>query len=346
MHWLTRAIAWRSKQSAIVRWSVAFGLFGFALAARFSMGFLHGGVPWLIFFPVLLIVSVLFDWLEAVVVLVLSVIAGVFLFLPPGMSLLPVGWVLVGGFSIGVIGALKSLVEKLTQANERQRLLFQEMQHRIANTLQSVVGTLELVDRRMDRSHEEAKAILHESMRRISASADTHRRLNDPTLFTQGLGSLLPHAVATIIDGNTTGVTFEIETLDLTFDQMSLITMLVIEAANNAQKHVFARGLGDEFSVSLHAMENGCAVLTVKDDGPGWPRTASEASGGTLGQTIIQSLVDQLGGRLRVKADGGTEVSVVFQVPNRTRERRSMKGKTGHASENECRLCDHWERRN
>lgn len=90
--WLVRIFAWRSKQSAIVRWSVVFGLFGLALAARHAMGFLHGGIPWLIFFPVLLTVTTVFGWVEALVVLVLSVSASVYLFLPPGMNLLPVGW--------------------------------------------------------------------------------------------------------------------------------------------------------------------------------------------------------------------------------------------------------------
>src|SRR5882757_6643903 len=108
MNWLMRIIAWRSKQPAIIRWLAVFGLYGVALAARFAMGFLHGGVPWLIFFPVLLIVTVVFGWMEGLVVLVLSVLAGIYLFLPPGMDLLPVGWVVVGGFSIGIIGALKS----------------------------------------------------------------------------------------------------------------------------------------------------------------------------------------------------------------------------------------------
>jgi two-component sensor histidine kinase len=325
VNWLVRIIAWRSNQSVIFRWSVVFGLFGFALAARYAMGFLHGGIPWLIFFPVLLIVTVLFGWMEGLVVLVLSVMAGVYLFLPPGMGLLPVGWVVVGGFSIGVVGALKAQAEEVVHANERQRLLFQEVQHRIANTLQSVVGVLDSANRKIDRTHAEAKSILEEGMRRIMASADIHRRLNDPKLFEQGLGSILTRSVATVIDANAISVEFNIEPFDLTFDQMSLITMLVIEFANNAQKHVFEPGLGDEFSVSLKATAEECAVLIVKDDGLGWSQTTSDAAGRTLGQTIIQNLADQLGGRLTIKANGGTEVSVMFPISNRNHKLKLTK---------------------
>ena len=254
------------------------------------------------------------------------------------MGLLPVGWVLVGGFSIGVIGALKAQAEELAHANERQRLLFQEVQHQIANTLQSVVGVLDSANRKIDQTHAEAKNILEEGMRRIMASADIHRRLNDPKLFEQGLGSILSHAVATVIDTDAISVTFETETFDLTFDQMSLITMLVIEFANNAQKHVFEPGLGHEFSVSLKATSEKRAVLTVKDDGPGRPPTTSDVAGRTLGQTIIQNLADQLAGHLTIKTDKGTEVRLVFpiqirnKIPHARKEGRTAFQAINHGS--------------
>ena len=51
--------------------------------------------------------------------------------------------------------------------------------------------------------------------------------------------------------------------------------MLVIEIANDAQKHVFERNLG-AFPVSLRALPDGHVVLSVKDEsGPGWSPTNS-----------------------------------------------------------------------
>ena len=81
--------------------------------------------------------------------LIFSVVAGACLFLPPGMYLQPVGWLLVGGFTISIIDGLKRLAQELAVANERQRVLFQELQHRVANTLHSVSGTLEIARRRI-----------------------------------------------------------------------------------------------------------------------------------------------------------------------------------------------------
>ena len=306
-----RIVSWRSEQPAMVRWPATFALFGLALGARFLLGLFHGGIPSLAFYPVLLITAILFGWKEALAVLVLAVSAGLFLFLPPGMNLQPVGWLLVGGLTIAIIDRLMSLAQELAKANERQRLLFQELQHRVANTLQATAGRLEIVRRRMSSSSTDAINMLDETIRRMAVSSHVHRQLNDPMLFVNGLGSVLRDAVTTVIDTHSISVSFDIEPVSLSFDQMSIITMLAIEIANNAQKHVFAHNLGWRFLVALRAVPHGSAVLCVKDDGPDWEPGSAEGER-TLGLTILRGLAEQLGGNFTVKSDKGTEVSIVF----------------------------------
>src|SRR6266567_7358315 len=187
MQWLMPIVGWGSKQPPVIRWPAAFALFGIALAARYWLGMFYGGLPSLAFYPVILIVAAIFGWKEASTVLMLSVTARLYLFLPPSMYLQPVGWLLVGTLTIAIIGALKELAQNLATANERQRVLFHELQHRVANTLQSVIGRLETDRRRMDAAPTEAHGVLEDAVRRISASADLHRRLSDATLFRGGL---------------------------------------------------------------------------------------------------------------------------------------------------------------
>ena len=161
-------------------------------------------------------------------------------------------------------------LRQLAEANERQRVLFQELQHRVANTLHSMAGTLEIARSKINSAPAEAGRILDRAMRRIALLSDMHRCLNDPTLFGKGFGSMLNDAVATAIDPHFTYISFQVDELDLSFDQMSVITMIVIEVANNAQKHVFGRNLGENFLVSFRAVSATCAALSMKDDGPGW----------------------------------------------------------------------------
>jgi two-component sensor histidine kinase len=308
-------LAWRSSQPAIVRWLQAIAVFMVAFSARFWLGVVHGANPALTFYPAIIVAAVLLGWREAVLILALSVTVGAYFFLPPGMYLLPVAWLLVGGLNIAIIAGLKSLAEQLAAANERQRILFQEVQHRVANTLQAVVGTVEIAKRRITFAPAEATRLLEEMGQRLAASADVHRRLHDPTLFSRGLDAVLRDAVVTVVDRRSVRLVFDVEELDLTFDQMSTITMLVIEAVNNAQKHVFHHGHGSELSVSLKRSPNGHATLTIRDDGPG--KSALKDEGPTeqgLGLRIVDGLAKQIRGTLRISSGQGTEIAVEFPL--------------------------------
>ena len=309
MKWLIRIVSWRSKSPPVIRWLAAFALYGIALGVRFAFGRLHGGIPSLTFYPALLIATVFLGWKEAAAVLVLSIATAMYLFLPPEDYLQPIGWAIVGGMTIPTITGLQVLAFELINANERQRVLFQELQHRVANTLQSVIGPLEIARMRIDTAPAKAKKILEDTVLRVSASADVHRRLHDPNLFLAGLPAILRDAVATIIDSSEVDVCFDIEPLALSFDQMSVIALMVIEIANNAQKHVFLPDLGRRFLVSLHVLGNR-ALLSVRDDGPNWALEVSTER--SLGLTILHNLARQLGGDLSITSKNGTEVRVSF----------------------------------
>ena len=284
-------------QPALIRWLGTGTLFVLAFSARFWLGALHGANPALTFYPAIIVAAVLLGWKDALVILALSVTAGAYLFLPSGMYLLPIAWLFVGGLNIAIIAGLKSLAEQLAASNERQRLLFQELQHRVANTLQSVVGTVEIAKKRINTAPAEAARLLDDTSQRLSASAEVHRRLHDPALFDRGLEGILRDSVATVVDRQTVSLHFDIEPLDLTFDQMSIVTMLVIEMANNSQKHAFHYGQGSSLSMSLKLQAGGNAILIVKDDGPGQSVVSDAAPADTgLGLRIVEGLVQQIGG--------------------------------------------------
>ena len=312
---VARILRLRWRQPALIRWLEAAALFGVALTIRFSLGPLHGAIPFLSFYPAILVAAVLLGWKEAIFVLVLSLSAGWYFFLPPGMTLLPAGWAFVGALNIAIIIALKALAEQLAEANERQRLLFQELQHRVANTLQATVGKLESVRRTIGSRPAEAANMLEEAIGRMSASAEMHRRLHDPAVFDNGLESMLQEVVATVIDQASVTVNLKVEELDLSLDQKSVIAMLVMEAAHNSAKHVFQRDLGSRFEVALQALPGHRAILRINDDGPGAADAGDERpSQQNLGMRILQGLADQIHGTLAAELDRGGEVMVDFPV--------------------------------
>jgi two-component sensor histidine kinase len=310
---VARILGRRWRQPILIRWLEACGLFGLALAIRFLLGPRLGAMPFLSFYPAILLAALLLGWKEAAFVLVLSIAAGLYFFLPTGSFLFPVGAAFVAVLNIAIIIALRALAQGLAEANERQGVLFQELQHRVANTLQATVGRLEIVKRRMILSPAEAAHMLDEAIIRMSASADMHRRLNDPTLFSKGLESMLRDVLATVIDRSSVSLNLDVEEVDLLMDQKSIVAMLVIEVANNAAKHVFQRDLGSRFEVTLKALSNHRAMLKVADDGPGTAGSNHVTSPGQkLGLQILQGLSDQIHGTLTVAVDKGREVTVAF----------------------------------
>jgi two-component sensor histidine kinase len=313
MRWLTRFLGRRRDQPTLTRWLEAAAFFGVALAIRFSLGPFDEAARFLTFYPAILLAAALLGWKEAIFVLVLSLSAGWYFFLPPGMSLLPIGWAFVGGLNIAAVVALKTLAQQLAEANERQRLLFQELQHRVANTLQSTVGRLETVRRRMGSSPAEALNVMDEAIKQMSASAYMHRRLHDTTLFDQPLASMLREVVETIIDQSSVKLNFNVAKVDLSLDQKSVIAMLVIEVANNSVKHVFEPRFGSHFDVALRELPANRAVLRVGDDGPGMTDYGNAVSSDqNLGGRILQELADQIHGTLTTELDQGRKVTVNF----------------------------------
>jgi two-component system, sensor histidine kinase PdtaS len=91
---------------------------------------------------------------------------------------------------------------------------------------------------------------------------------------------------------------------DLTIDQMTAMTLLVNEAALNAAKHVFSKGLGSRFDVSL-----------AKDERASPPEHQRRRPGHGAGDRDRSWLVrhghhggvaTQLGGSLEVGRSGGS----------------------------------------
>jgi hypothetical protein len=87
---VARILGRRWRQPILIRWLEACGLFGVALAIRFLLGPQLGAMPFLSFYPAILLAALLLGWKEAVFVLALSIAAGLYFFLPTGSFLFPV----------------------------------------------------------------------------------------------------------------------------------------------------------------------------------------------------------------------------------------------------------------
>ena len=90
--------------------------------------------------------------------------------------------------------------------------------------------------------------MLDQAIRRISLSADMHSCLNSPALFDREFSAILSDAVETAIDSHFTYVSFEVDELDLSFDQISVITMIIMKSTTMPRSMCSAQPEGVSWS--------------------------------------------------------------------------------------------------
>jgi two-component sensor histidine kinase len=200
--------------------------------------------------------------------------------------------------------------ERLVQ---EKAILMQELQHRVANSLQIIASVLLQSARRV--ASDETKVHLHDAHHRVMSVAAVQQQLATSQLgdvelrpyFTQLCASIGASMIADH-DQITLGVTADdsLVPADVSVSLGLIVTELVI----NALKHAFPEGRGGHIGVDYHARGPNWTLL-VGDDGVGMAAGAESAKAG-LGTTIVEALAKQLHARVQVTGKSpGTEVRIV-----------------------------------
>lgn len=218
--------------------------------------------------------------------------------------------VLLTVVDITVARESERLKERLVQ---EKTVLMQELQHRIANSLQIIASVLLQSARRV--SSDETKVHLHDAHNRVMSVAAIQEQLATSQLgdvklrpyFTQLCASIGASMIADH-ERLTLGVTADnsVVAADVSVSLGLIVTELVI----NALKHAFPDGRSGHIGVEYFARGPNW-TLSVNDDGIGMPTGVEVAKAG-LGTTIVEALAKQLHARVEVSNNPpGTEVSVV-----------------------------------
>lgn len=306
-------------------------LFAAAFLLRWWAGEMMDGLPFVTFFLAILATAALAGTGPAITCLVPSFLSAWYFFLPPSYDfrlVWPQGPLALFFFLL-VAGSQVALVHWLRQAHARvafqrhaladqaarHRLLYTELQHRVANGIQSVASTLSA----QAMMSPEAQPALDEAAQRLLGVAEVHRRLHDPELA-GALGTKLEAMLRQLMMSagrSDVSVTVQAEAGTLAPELAGLVGLFVAEAASNSIKHAFNRRLGGQFDVSLLPVGEGALRLVVEDDGPGFSAAAGGGDG-SLGMTIMRGLAERLGSELRQGEGrlGGARLSVEF-TPDR-----------------------------
>lgn len=205
------------------------------------------------------------------------------------------------------------LSEKLKDDLLREKaILLQELQHRVANSLQIIASVLMQSARRVQS--DEARGHLHDAHNRVMSIATLQQQLAASRLGEVELREYLTQlckslGASMIHDRDKVSIAVTADGTSVNADISVSLGLIVTELVINALKHAFPGGRDGRILVDYHMHDVGW-TLSVSDNGIGTPETLADAKPG-LGTSIVEALASQL--HATVETEGGypgTTVSV------------------------------------
>jgi two-component sensor histidine kinase len=227
----------------------------------------------------------------------------------------------VAGIDIALIHVITRALEQLRQErnrsadlSRRMEIMFSELQHRVSNNLQTVAGLLLLQETQI--SDPKARHALQQASNRIALLGKLHRKLHDPNLASVDLDAFLEELSRDVIQvSGVKGVecVVDINCVDVPPRKFIPLALIVTELVSNSLEHGFADDRCGTVRITCHNDSvTGEVALTVDDDGQGLPPDFNLQTTKSLGLYIARSLAEQIGGRLSVTSDRGTQCILHF----------------------------------
>jgi two-component system, sensor histidine kinase PdtaS len=204
--------------------------------------------------------------------------------------------------------------EKLKDDLLREKaILLQELQHRVANSLQIIASVL-MQGAKKVRS-EQARGHLRDARNRVMSIATLQRQLAASRLGNVVLRDYFTDLCATIgasmiNDHDQLTLSVSVDDSVTKADDSVSLGLIVTELVINALKHAFPGHRKGKILVDYRS-HGATWTLSVRDTGVGVPKDHASAKPG-LGTGIVESLANQLGASVRLEpARPGTLVSIL-----------------------------------
>lgn len=208
----------------------------------------------------------------------------------------------------------KQVLHERTEDLLRQKeMLLQEMQHRVANSLQIIASILLMKARAV--TSDETRRDLHDAHQRVLSVAEVQKHLHQSSGVDQievaSYLTTLCNSLGSSMTGESQPILIRVMAQDARIgsDQAVSLGLIVTELVINAVKYAFpAQKLQAAILVSYEV--NGSNwKLTVSDNGVGKDISLPTRIGGGLGTAIVNALTKQLGAQ--IETDSGAAGTTV-----------------------------------
>jgi two-component sensor histidine kinase len=200
------------------------------------------------------------------------------------------------------------------EALRQKGVMLEELQHRIANSLQIIAGIILMKATRVES--EETRAHLQDAHKRVMSIAAVQQQLHAAG---SGPIEILPYltrlsaTLATSMIGDSRRITIKVvgDVGHATSREAESLGLIATELVMNALKHAFPPEKSDGRVVIAYDVDGTNWKLSVADNGVGRPDGVFAQSKTGLGTGIVKALAQQLGAKVETLADpAGTTVSI------------------------------------
>lgn len=219
--------------------------------------------------------------------------------------------------SIQVALELHRTRKRQEQLLEQNTLLLREVHHRVKNNMSTIKGLLSLQISASDNPA--VKTALGEAVNRVGVMASAYEDLSAGNDYSRiPLKPLVRNIISgisgcRILSGGAI-IHHTIEPIILPANMAVHTGIIINELLMNSRKHAFPGGGEGRIQVTVRYAEEGELEIRVTDNGAGIPPDKLAGRPRGTGLNIVRGLVRQYDGRMDIKNNGGTDITIRMVV--------------------------------
>lgn len=205
----------------------------------------------------------------------------------------------------------------LNQLLQEKEWLIKEINHRVKNNLQIVMGLLQRQSSFIDNA--EALNAIQNSEHRMQSIALIHQRLYQSEGLTlidmRGyIEELIGYLTGCFDTANRLNFQREVDDIRLDVNQAVPFGLILNEAITNSIKYAFPDSRPGLIKIILRQTKENEYLLVIADNGVGLPSNFNIDANNSMGVSLIKGLSRQLNGTLEIQNQDGLTLKIVFKT--------------------------------